>query len=199
MTKAKKSKRARGRKLKVFRTPVGFHDAYVAAPTQKAALEAWGVETNLFARGDAEQVTEPKLTRAPLDRPGEVIRVLRGSAAEQAEALGKAGAERARKNKDGSVSDRAVSQTALGRFTKSGMTKKKKPSRAAVDKAEQALEQLAKKHEEQLRNLAAEEQRLADRRREAEEAHAKRKVELKAKLDEARRRFDKALEQWDGA
>jgi hypothetical protein len=24
-------------KLKVFRTPIGFHDAYVAAPSQKAA------------------------------------------------------------------------------------------------------------------------------------------------------------------
>jgi hypothetical protein len=28
------------RKLKVFRTPIGFHDAYVAAPSRKAALEA---------------------------------------------------------------------------------------------------------------------------------------------------------------
>ena len=28
------------RKLKVFRTPTGFHDAYVAAPSRKAALEA---------------------------------------------------------------------------------------------------------------------------------------------------------------
>jgi hypothetical protein len=31
----------RAAKLKVFRTPIGFHDAYVAAPSQKAALEAW--------------------------------------------------------------------------------------------------------------------------------------------------------------
>ena len=29
-------------KLKVYRTPIGFHDAYVAAPSQKAALDAWG-------------------------------------------------------------------------------------------------------------------------------------------------------------
>jgi hypothetical protein len=28
-------------KLKVFRTPIGFHDAYVAAPSKKAALAAW--------------------------------------------------------------------------------------------------------------------------------------------------------------
>ena len=54
------------RKLKVFRTPIGFHDAYVATPTKKAALEAWGTDANLFARGTAEEVTDPKLTAAPL-------------------------------------------------------------------------------------------------------------------------------------
>ena len=46
------------RALKVYRTPIGFHDAYVAAPSQKAALAAWGADANLFARGSAEQVTE---------------------------------------------------------------------------------------------------------------------------------------------
>lgn len=30
------------RPLKVFRTAIGFHDAYVAATSRKAALEAWG-------------------------------------------------------------------------------------------------------------------------------------------------------------
>ena len=65
------------RKLKVFRTPIGFHDAYVAAPSRKAALEAWGAGGNLFARGTAEEVTDPKLTAEPLRHPGEVIRVSR--------------------------------------------------------------------------------------------------------------------------
>ena len=41
----------RKQKLKVYCTPVGFHDAYVAAPSQKAALQAWGAKTNLFAQG----------------------------------------------------------------------------------------------------------------------------------------------------
>jgi len=74
-------------KIKVFRTPIGFHDAYVAAPSQKAALEAWGADANLFARGVAEVVTDPKLTKAPLERPGEIIRVSRGTADEHAAAL----------------------------------------------------------------------------------------------------------------
>ena len=75
------------KKLKVYRTPIGFHDAYVAAPSQQAALEAWGSDNNLFARGLAEIVTDPALTKEPLARPGEVVKRLRGSAAEQIAAL----------------------------------------------------------------------------------------------------------------
>lgn len=45
------------RKLKVFRTSIGFHDAYVSAPSRKAALEAWGAGKDLFAIGSAELVT----------------------------------------------------------------------------------------------------------------------------------------------
>jgi hypothetical protein len=78
------------RKLKVYRTPIGFHDAYVAAPNQKAALKAWGADADLFARGVAELVTDESLTREPLENPGEVIRRRRGSDAENMAALPKA-------------------------------------------------------------------------------------------------------------
>lgn len=72
--------------LKVFRTPAGFHDAYVAAPSQKAALKAWGSEADLFARGIAEKVTDPKLMEAPArkarsfyqGKPGQRGRSFRG-------------------------------------------------------------------------------------------------------------------------
>ena len=78
---------AKPRKLKVFRTPIGFHDAYVAAPSQKAALEAWGSDHNLFARGEAELVEDASLTAEPLAHPGQVIKRLRGTAEEQFAAL----------------------------------------------------------------------------------------------------------------
>lgn len=52
------AKAKRNRKLKVYRTPIGFHDAYVAAPSQKAALEAWGVETNGSERDRAVEKIE---------------------------------------------------------------------------------------------------------------------------------------------
>ena len=75
------------RRLKVYRTVAGFHDAYVAAPSQTAALAAWGSEKDLFARGDAELVEDPDLTAAPLADPGTVIRLSRGTTAAQIAAM----------------------------------------------------------------------------------------------------------------
>ena len=184
MAKAKTSKPARGRKLKVYRTPIGFHDAYVAAPTQKAALEAWGAGSNLFGRGDAEQVSDPELMAAPLERPGEVIKVLRGSRKEQVEALGKAGAQRARKR----PSPRARPVKGKGR----------RPSRAALDKAEKALTELNEKHEAQLARLADEERKLAERRREAERDHARRREELEERLAGAKAEYERAVREREG-
>src|SRR3990170_4281961 len=67
-------------KLKVFRTSSGFHDSYVAAPSRAAALRAWGANTDLFAMGAAEQVTDTKLMAEPLANPGTVIKRSRASA-----------------------------------------------------------------------------------------------------------------------
>ncbi len=71
---------AKARKLKVFVTPIGFHDAYVAAPSRVAALRAWGSARDLFARGMACEVTDPDLMGEALAHPGEVIRRRRGPA-----------------------------------------------------------------------------------------------------------------------
>ena len=58
MAKASKAK------LKLFKTVIGFHDAYVAAASQKAALEAWGASTDLFSAGLAERVDDPAACEA---------------------------------------------------------------------------------------------------------------------------------------
>src|SRR6187401_1665332 len=89
-------------KLKVFRTPIGFHDAYVAAPSQKAALDAWGADSNIFAQGIAEQVTDPRLMEEPLANPGKVIKRVRGSTDEHfAELERSTSSKKAGKPKDG--------------------------------------------------------------------------------------------------
>jgi hypothetical protein len=39
------------RKLKTYQTSQGFYDLAIAAPSMKAALEAWGSNTHLFHKG----------------------------------------------------------------------------------------------------------------------------------------------------
>lgn len=178
--------KARRQRLKVFRTPIGFHDAYVAAPSQKAALEAWGANTNLFAQGAAEQVTEPNLTKVPLKHPGEVIKVLRGNEAAQLKALGGTRSTPAGKKEDGSR-------------IKSGMTKRRgpKPTRAKVGRAEEALQKLDAAHAKELEGLRDQEQVLARKLREAHRAYREKRAALEEKADAARADYDAALRNWE--
>ena len=48
------------RKLKVFETSLGFFDLAIAAPSMKAALEAWGADSNLFRQGAAKRKPRPR-------------------------------------------------------------------------------------------------------------------------------------------
>jgi colicin import membrane protein len=68
---AAKSKAVRkSTRLKVFMTQIGFHNWLVAAPSQKAALEAWDVKENLFAIGAAQVVTDKDCIELAMKTPG---------------------------------------------------------------------------------------------------------------------------------
>jgi hypothetical protein len=182
---------AKAKKLKVFRTPIGFHDAYVAAPSMKAALEAWGSSTNLFSQGAAEQVTDPKLTKAPLAKPGEVVRVARGSEGEHFKALGKT---KKAKTEAGRPSPRPSPASGRGGEKKRG----RRPSSAAVERAEAALARTDAKHREALEKLRAEAAAIDKKRREIERRHRGERERLMGELDEAREKFRSAMEEWAG-
>jgi hypothetical protein len=171
------------RKLKVFRTPTGFHDAYVAAPSRKAALEAWGADADLFARGTAEQVTDPRLMAEPLEHPGEVIRVSRGDLAAQLKALGP--------RKKVAAKKKAGSKPA-GKPPKP----KPPPRRDKVDQAEAALDQARRKQAGE--RAALEKQRDAiERKLEALEARQGKAIaRLEQRFEKARAAYRAALEQW---
>ena len=62
------------RKLKVFQTQFGFFDTVLAAPSQAAALRAWGTHRNLFATGDAKLATDEAAIAAALEHPGIPLR-----------------------------------------------------------------------------------------------------------------------------
>ena len=71
--------KARTRKLKVFQTQFGFYDSVVAAPSQAAALSAWGTRQNLFGEGQARQTDDPQAIEAALAHPEVPLRRAVGS------------------------------------------------------------------------------------------------------------------------
>lgn len=175
------------RRLKVFRTPIGFHDAYVAAPSQKAALEAWGADANIFAQGIAEQVTDPTLMEEPLANPGKVIRRVRGSHEEHFAELDRS----VRKPK-------AAKAKEPGAAPKVKSKPKPKPKRDELDAAEEALEKAEKKQRKKLAEIDQEMRDLERRRRELQRKHEAERDKLSEKRDRARSAYERAMREWKG-
>jgi hypothetical protein len=173
------------RKLKVFRTPTGFHDASVAAPSRKAALEAWGADADLFARGSAEEVIDARLMAEPLKHPGEVIRVSRGDLAAQLKALGPRKKPAAKKKPESKPARKPPKP-------------KPPPRRGKVDEAEAALDAARRKHSGE--RAALEKQRGAiERKLDAlETRHDKETARLEERFEKARAAYRDALEKWSG-
>src|SRR5215831_8405290 len=67
------------RKLKTYQTSLGFFDLAVAAPSMKAALQAWGTDRNLFHDGVAKQSEDPDVIAATMAAPGVVLKRSVGS------------------------------------------------------------------------------------------------------------------------
>lgn len=174
---------AKGPRLKVFTTAIGFHDALVAAPSRAAALRAWGSDHDLFARGAAFEVTDPEVMKEPLATPGVVIRRLRGSEAEQFAGL---------------PPDRPPAGSA--RSVKAGTTKVvpkgPKPSASELKRAEASLQAAVKRHREA--DAAARARVEAAQRDRAELQRQQRSEEdaLRAERDEAQAAYDEAIERW---
>ncbi len=71
--------KGKGRPLKVFQAQFGFYDTIVAAPSQAAALKAWGIHQNLFASNDARLITDEAAVAAALEHPETPLRRAVGS------------------------------------------------------------------------------------------------------------------------
>ena len=183
----------------MFRTAIGFHDAYVATPTKKAALAAWGSKKDLFARGAAEQVTDTALSKAPLASPGIVIKRLRGTVAEQLAALPPDPVARSKRpTKEPPPSGTAEGKAAPQRRGKPAPKPKPKPSRAALDAAERARVELADRQQEELTALAEREANLARERRALVTSHSSAIYDLERAEAAERRVFETAIKKWRG-
>ncbi|WP_419815050.1 hypothetical protein [Glacieibacterium sp.] len=196
---------ARSAPLKVYRTPIGFHDAYVAASSQKAALKAWGSGHDLFGTGEAEVVTDSALTKEPLARPGEVIRRLRATAAEQIASLPDKVEEPPPEPPEASAAPRQKPEPepkpkpALKPKPKPKPAPKPRPPKPGDDHvvaARQALDAATKAAASKRRDLDAREQALQLERRQFEQAQAKAAAALQDKLDRTERKYRAALAAW---
>ena len=158
------------RKLKTYQTSLGFFDQAIAAPSMKAALEAWGADSNLFHQGAAKESDDPDVIAATMAKPGVVLRRPVGS--------------------DGSFSEHAELPTDLGgggrptkAARKSARHKPKKTSAGPVDKAAERKAALAYEREQKRR----------ERERAREEAARQKERERRQQaVDKAQAALDKA-------
>lgn len=178
------------RKLKIFRTAIGFHDAYVAASSREAALKAWGADADLFARGVAEEVTDPKLGKEALAHPGEVIRVSRGGLSDHLKALPKKPKARKAVGKAGKVPARESSRP------RKAAKPKPPPKRDKVEAAEKALAAARSKHQAEGAKLQREREAIERKLEALRSRQAKEQARLETERDAARKAYRKALDRW---
>src|SRR4029453_8637489 len=62
------------RRLKTYRTSSCFFELAVAAPSMKAAAEAWGSRTHVFNQGFAKETHDPAIVAATMARPDVFLR-----------------------------------------------------------------------------------------------------------------------------
>jgi DNA-binding transcriptional MerR regulator len=120
--------------------------------------------------GVARQVTDPKIVKQALARPGEVIRLSRSGMEADSPAPMKA----ARKE-----------------------PRARPPSRAKFATAEKQLEQLERKQSEERDDVEQQFEALERKRNQLDKRHAKARRAAEEKLDDAREAYEAALANWD--
>lgn len=179
------------RKLKTYQTSLGFYDQAVAAPSMKAALEAWGAKSNLFHQGIARETDDPDIVAATMASPGIVLKRPVGSDG--------AFTESAELPTDltGGEARRKPKRTA--KRTDKNTAKNKRPAKTAGKPSRKLDDQAARKA---AAAFEKEEQRRQAERRKEEAARAKARARrdkavaaAQAALDKARREHEARAER----
>lgn len=187
------------RKLKTYQTSLGFFEQAIAAPSMKAALEAWGADSNLFHQGAARESTDPDVIAATMKKPGVVLKRpvgsdgLFGENAELPKNLGK-----------DARSKSAPSRPPVRKAKKSSA----EPDKAADRKAAQAYERERQRRERDEAKEEAARQKERERKQQAvakaqavldkaEEEHAKRADALRAELEAIEKKVRAEQADWD--
>jgi colicin import membrane protein len=189
------------RKLKTFQTSLGFYDLAIAAPSMKAALEAWGAGSNLFHQGVAKETDDPDVVAATMSKPGVVLKRPAGSNGRFAEHsdlpsdLGSAKgarperrrakpARRAAPQKPPKISEREARKAAAD-------FEKEQKRREAERRREEAARQRDRERREQ---ATAKAQAALDK---AEREHAKRAAAIQTEIEALEKRSRAEDDRWE--
>ena len=186
------------RKLKTYQTSLGFFEQAIAAPSMKAALEAWGADSNLFHQGAAKESTDPDVIAATMKKPGVVLRRPVGSEGPFGEH-----AELPKYLDDGGRSKRAVPKPSARKAKKSpGRTDEAADRKAALAyererkrrEREQAKEEAIRRKERERRQLAVDKAQAALDK--AEQEHKERAATLGTDIEALEKRLQAEDAAW---
>jgi hypothetical protein len=187
------------RKLKTYQTSLGFFDLAIAAPSMKAALEAWGADSNLFHQGAAKESDDPDVIAATMEKPGVVLRRpvgSNGSFSEHAELPTDFGGGRppqaARKPKGGKLKKSPASSVDKTADRKAALAYEREQSRR---EREWAKEEAAKQRGRERRQQAVDKAQAAMDK--AEHEHTKRAAAIQAELEAIEKRSQAENARWD--
>jgi hypothetical protein len=203
------------KKLKTYETSLGFSDLAIAAPSMKAALEAWGADSNLFHQGAAKQSEDPDVVAATMAKAGVMLKRPVGSngrfkehaelptnledATARPSKAARKPAGRKPKTTSSPPADKAAEQKAAVTYEReqkrrdrerareeAARQKEREHRQQAVDKAQSALDKAEREHAERAGAIQAEADAI-EKRAQAENAHwQKEKERLDAALQRAR-------------
>jgi hypothetical protein len=178
------------RKLRTYQTSVGFFDLAIAAPSMKAALEAWGADSNLFHQGAAKESLDPDAIAATMAKPGVVLRRPVGTDrafSEHAELptdLGGGGPTKAaRKSKGPKAKQRSSRPVDKAAERKAALAFKKVQKRR---ERERASEETARQKDRERRQQAVDKAQTALDK--AEQERAKRAAAIQAEVEALEKR-----------
>ena len=161
------------RKLKTYQTSLGFFEQAIAAPSMKAALEAWGADSNLFHQGAAKESTDPDVIAATMAKPGVVLKRPVGS--------------------DGPFGEHAELPKNLAQGGR-----KKSPPKRSVRKAKQSSAQPDKAADRKAAQAYERERQRREREEAKEEAARQKERERRQKaISNAQAAFDEAMHEHD--
>lgn len=199
------------RKLRVYQTSLGFYDLAIAAPSMKAALEAWGAESNLFHQGVARESDDPDIVAAAMSKPGVILRRPVGSSGpfkEHAELPSHLSGDkldhrpktpRAKsKQPPRTIDDKSARNAAVAfereqrrresdrRRDEAAREKERQRRQQAIAKAQGALDKAKQEHDRRTATIEAERAEIEKRWQEEEARWEKQREKLETALHRAR-------------